>query len=567
MENDKNNEDMLKSEKTLGEFYTPKLLAEFVAQQIVNHYITHGNNDIQVLDPAVGDGELLIALRQELANNGFKRVSLHGFDVSPEAVNSACAKLKNSKNCTNVSILEQDFLKFIENDNLFDKKPINQKYDIIISNPPYVRTQILGSSRSREISKIFNLTGRVDLYHVFIEGIARSLKPGGIAGIIVSNRFMTTKSGAFIRERIFQEFEIIHVWDFGDTRLFKAAVLPCVMLLRKKDKEVVTNTTAYFTSTYTTNKVVSSGNAKNVFEVIENNGVYAIDGQNYQITQGILHANTDDGTWRIKTNHSEDWLGIVKSNTWCTFGDIGKIRVGVKTTADKIFIRSDWNNSSKKPELLSKLITHHQSRRFKALELNDIEILYPYESIEGKRVLMDIKKYPATEAYLLENEEKLKSRKYIIESSREWFEIWVPHNPTLWKKPKIVFRDISEKPTFWMDLDKSIINGDCYWMTCEKNNQEDLLWLALATANSRFIEKFYDTKFNNKLYSGRRRFMTQYVEQFPIPNPNNSDAKIIVQLAKNIYNEISQNKDTGKLEKELDKKIWKVFGLEKEISG
>ena len=38
--------------------------------------------------------------------------------------------------------------------------------------------------------------------------------------------------------------------------------------------------------------------------------------------------------------------------------------------------------------------------------------------------------------------------------------------------------------------------------------------LLLAVANSSFITKFYDIAFHNKLYAGRRRFMTQYVKKF-----------------------------------------------------
>ena len=77
--------------------------------------------------------------------------------------------------------------------------------------------------------------------------------------------------------------------------------------------------------------------------------------------------------------------------------------------------------------------------------------------------------------------------------------------------PKLVFRDISEQPTFWLDFEGSVVNGDCYWLTPESQGSDDRLWLAAAVANSTFIESFYDHRFNNKLYAGRRRFITQYV--------------------------------------------------------
>ena len=42
--------------------------------------------------------------------------------------------------------------------------------------------------------------------------------------------------------------------------------------------------------------------------------------------------------------------------------------------------------------------------------------------------------------------------------------------------------------------------------------------LMAAVANSTFITRYYDIVFHNKLYAGRRRFMAQYVSQFPLPD-------------------------------------------------
>ena len=74
------------------------------------------------------------------------------------------------------------------------------------------------------------------------------LNVGGIAGIIVSNRFLTTRGGASLRKRILEEFDILHVWDMGDTKIFNAAVLPAVIFLRKKAKNIQNQTKPRFSS-------------------------------------------------------------------------------------------------------------------------------------------------------------------------------------------------------------------------------------------------------------------------------------------------------------------------------
>ena len=95
---------------------------------------------------------------------------------------------------------------------------------------------------------------------------------------------------------------------------------------------------------------------------------------------------------------------------------------------------------------------------------------------------------------------------------------------------------------------------------CKDETQVDLLWLAAAVGNSKFIERFYDYRFPNKLYAGRRRFITQYVEQFPLPDPNGVLGKSIINKAKEIYASIPSLK-VENIQKELDAMIWHAFGL------
>jgi hypothetical protein len=108
------------------------------------------------------------------------------------------------------------------------------------------------------------------------------------------------------------------------------------------------------------------------------------------------------------------------------------------------------------------------------------------------------------------------------------------------------------------------VNGDCYWLVCEGQAHEDLLWLAVSVGNSRFIESFYDHRFNNKLYAGRRRFITQYVEQFPLPDPDTPTSKEIVRTARALY-AANGGPAAGGLATRLDDLVWRAFGLGEEV--
>jgi hypothetical protein len=288
------------------------------------------------------------------------------------------------------------------------------------------------------------------------------------------------------------------------------------------------------------------------------------DGRRFRVQHGTLDSSgAADDLWRIATDSGDAWLATVTAHTWSTFRDIGKIRVGVKTCADKVFIRSDWNAMSdhERPELLRPVTTHHVAGRFRSIpHKKSRSILYPHENVQNQRRAVDLKLYPKSRAYLETHRKTLEGRTYVIEGGRQWYELWVPQDPGSWLAPKLVFKDISERPTFWLDLDGSIVNGDCYWLTCERPDQVDLLWLAAAVANSAFAEAFYDHRFNNKLYSGRRRFITQYVEQFPLPDPKTPLARDIISNAKAIY-DAAGSPEAEALEAGLDPMVWKAFGL------
>jgi hypothetical protein len=417
----------------------------------------------------------------------------------------------------------------------------------------------MGAEQAQALAAAFGLTGRVDLYHAFLVALSRVLRPGGTVGIIVSNRFMTTRAGASVRASIRQEFDLKHVWDLGDTKLFDAAVLPAVLLMQTKlAKEKSQNpnfTTIYEAATEAT--LI----ADNPLNALHLDGAVRVGDRTFCVRQGVLDLTGPiEDIWRLSNERGEAWLDTVALHTAMTFADVGKVRVGVKTCADKVFIRSDWENFPKdqRPELLRPLTTHHISRRFKAEEFAS-SILYPHEIRDGVRKAVRLSAYPRSCAYLEEHRATLEARKYVIEAGRNWYEIWVPQDPAAWEAPKLVFRDIAERPTFWIDESGSIVNGDCYWLTSERKSA-DILWLAAAVANSRFIEEFYDRKFNNKLYAGRRRFITQYVEKFPLPSPTTALAKKIIATSKAIYKTAGTPK-AEQLEAALDTMIWEVFGF------
>lgn len=557
------------AEKAKGSTYTPTSLAGFVADKILaTAKLSSLTGSVRILDPAVGDGELLLSLLGRLHARVQQPISVHGFDTDEVALSAARRRLTSAFPTVELHLQASNFLEYIlkniEKNNtlsLFGNAAMPH-YDLIIANPPYVRTQIIGARRARDLAEAFGLRGRVDLYYAFLIGIAQVLQPKGIAGIIVSNRFMTTKGGACIREALRTRLRLRHIWDLGDTKLFSAAVLPSVIIAQGRNGHAPSK--ASFTSIYETD-LEANTTVSDPIEALGSSGIVAVaDGRRFIVQHGSLDANGSvDAVWRIATADTANWLSRVHAHSWGCFRDIGKVRVGVKTCADKVFIRDDWDNfpANQRPELLRPLTTHHMARQFKALTPRcPRAILYPHEVTNGQRRAVDILDYPHSHAYLSAHRASLAQRKYVIDAGRQWYEIWVPQDPAAWSAPKLVFRDISEEPSFWIDQEGTVVNGDCYWIAAEHSGKQDLLWLAVAIANSKFIETFYDCSFNNKLYAGRRRFISQYVEKFPLPDPEKPIGKQLIALARQLY-AIVDTPEFNVLKYQIDCLVWQAFGL------
>ncbi|ANO50441.1 Eco57I restriction-modification methylase domain-containing protein [Woeseia oceani] len=555
-------------EKATGSTYTPASLARFVAEQIVAEAgSTLEKPVLRLLDPAVGDGALLIELLRQLKKVGSARLEVFGFDTDKNALAIAERNIRSElPDGASLELICANFLDLVlaraEQGDMFAEDCYGD-FDLLIANPPYVRTQIMGADIAQRIAKQFQLSGRVDLYYAFLAGMKCFLNRGAIAGVIVSNRFMTIKSGTSVRKSIRENFCIRHVWDLGDTKLFDVAVLPAVLLL-SNEQQSCSSSDAAFTSIYET-KDEAEILVDNPVEGLSKNGVVEVsDSRRFRVQQGRLFTTEkSDGVWRIATEASDCWLETVQAHTWRKFRDIGKIRVGVKTTADKVFIRKDWTEEETEGaiEALRPLTTHLIANRFRPMqEVPTTQILYTHETVDGRRRAIALDDKPHTKAYLLKHRETLERRTYVRKAGRNWYEIWVPQKPADFEKPKIVFRDISQEPVFWLDRNGSIVNGDCYWLVSENGHEEEILWLVLGVANSTFAEEFYDHSFRNQLYAGRRRFITQYVQEFPLPDPASDSSKQIVEMAKAIY-ETTGMEDTSAQEVQLSQLVYQAFGL------
>jgi len=555
--------------KETGATFTPKGLADFLSRRILSY--SKVDNPI-VIDPACGDGALLVSIGKQLDAIS-KKYRLQGYDTNNDYLQSA-EKYLSENIKTKSELINEDFLEKIDIEPIqqtlnFEGENIavNNFADIVIANPPYVRTQVLGADKAQLLAKKYSLKGRVDLYYPFLIAMTHALKENGIVGVITSNRYLFTKSGNSVRKFLFENYDILEVIDLGDTKLFDAAVLPAIFIGRKKKD--TKNSTARFLKIYEElngykGDLIASND---VFDVLNSSKQgYFTDGlKRYKKSAGIIKfTKTKENNWAMLSEIEAQWVSQIDRNSNEIIGDSFKVRVGIKTTADKVFISDSWdelNGTKPEDENLKELLSQENIKPWGSCDKKKLKVLYPHLSENGVKKIIDIDKYPKTKKYFETHSEVLKGRKYVADAGREWFEIWVPQNPSFWKYPKLVFPDISAVPRFYFDDSGKIVNGNCYWIVATQQKDEDKLLLIQGISNSNLMTKYHDLVFSNKLYSGRRRYFSQYVQNYPLPNINSSASTDIISVVKKI-NDTSDKEKIEKLTRKLEILVAKAYGVD-----
>lgn len=540
--------------KKHGVHYTPSSMATFMANATLDELkACRKPSKLTIYDPAVGDGELLLNFIECAKTKGFTKFNVVATDIDHDALITAIHRLCDMGKDVEITLHAVDFMDYIKSSNL--------KADVVIMNPPYVRNSNLNYETQSALTDSFGITGHADIYQGFLLGVGQILADDGVVCSITSNRFMSTKSAANFRRTLKERYAIKGIWDFGDTKVFEAAVLPVVMLYKHSGCAGL-HSDIPFRTYYVSKGADICGHADHVVDC-ENDGHYLVDGKVIEVKSGYLDPNPHTDVWVMSCSKTRAWLDTVNKHSAAKFSDVGKIRVGIKSNADKIFIKEDWiKDVGYIPELVRPLITHHAGGRFRGKPPCRF-VIYPY-LVDGKeKITAPIDEYPLSKKYLSEHRTALESRKYLIKAGKLWYEHWVSPSASVWGTKKIVFRDIVEKPTFWIDDSGAIVNGDCYWMCTEDNlGQPDIMWLLVAVANTSFIETYFDLAFNNKLYGNKRRFMTQYVEKFPLPDPKGAHSKKLINLAK-LRAQTDNVTEQAELELEIDFLVHEAFGVKK----
>ncbi len=198
-----------------GYYSTPKFIANYITKEL----LLLNPNGKRVLDPAVGNEELLEFFFKE-------GKQIDSFDIYEHGN----IKYSNFKN--------QDFIEFYKEKktNLFFTTNVDLEYDYYIANPPYNCHEInYIRDNKQSLSNLFNGVGILNMYSMFLSAMIDCSKEGALIGVIISDSFLTATMHSGLRQQILDNCSI-HQLILCPNDLFwsqKADVRTCILILQK----------------------------------------------------------------------------------------------------------------------------------------------------------------------------------------------------------------------------------------------------------------------------------------------------------------------------------------------
>ena len=156
----------------------PQPDTEIVVEQIINDY---KNKEVKILDLCTGSGAIAISLAKYI-----EKSKVTATDISNKALQ--IAKLNAEKNLchTKMRFILSDMFENLENDENFNKdinNIDNKLFDVIVSNPPYIKTDVIKNlDVAVQNEPILALDGGVDglkFYKIIAENAYKFLNENG----------------------------------------------------------------------------------------------------------------------------------------------------------------------------------------------------------------------------------------------------------------------------------------------------------------------------------------------------------------------------------------------------
>ncbi|SDS06143.1 Eco57I restriction-modification methylase domain-containing protein [Gramella sp. MAR_2010_147] len=422
-------------------------------------------------------------------------------------------------------------------------------FDAIIGNPPYF--SISKAPELKQVSKNFkSFTSSGDIYSLFIELSHKILKNNGISTLIISNKWMRANYGKNMREYLVKQTNPFKLIDFGQNLIFESAIVHTNIISFSKN-EFKSNLAAVRFPNNFFNQNVSS---EEFSDFINENKIQPV-----RVSKDIWNI-IPNYLYELKLKAENKGRKLSKWNIEFYRGFLTGLNDAFILSNDiaKKLLEDDPNNI----QLIKPLLRGRDIRRY----FYNNPTLSAITTFPARNI--NIESYPIIEEYLKSFQPKIKQtgEKFINEegeiektrkkTSHKWYE--TQDTITYYKeflKPKIIFSEIVSEPQFYYDEEGFYPEATAFFIS--GNNLKYLT----ALLNSKAITFLFNTFYMGGELVGKIRYKKAFLEQVPIPVPDQKTEDEIGEIVDQILNLKKENSnfDSFYLEEKINKMVYDLF--------
>jgi len=458
-------------------------------------------------------------------------------------------------------------------------------WDIIVGNPPYIRIQRIEEAEKQVYLKQFKLIhGNFDLSLAFVEMALKLLRPGGIAGLIITRSLIKSNFAYEVRQALIQQKALIGVLDFTDQQVFEGIG-------------------AYTCIVFFGNPGIATPRMGVVLRLSPCPAIQLTRWENEDLydettVSGNIGFDRLGGTPWILVTNIEYQLRQKLQSQGEPLEHLARIFQGFKTGLDEAFILRVHPEPGK-DGLANVIATDGSMISLEAgaglplLRSSDIGrfcvrqpthwILFPY--INGKLMSEEYlsNRFPLAFQYLKnEMRERLENRLEVRRGRVKWYAYSFAKSMTLYTKPKILTPDIAPQSSFAFDEDGefAFTGGVAGGYGIVLRSNEISCDFLLGLLNSRLVD-WYIQPGSANFRGGYFSYESRFIKDVPILVPELNDrrkrqvdevisvAKMLRQTYHQSISSVTQDQEEyrelakvlGKLEEELDESVMGLYGL------